>query len=133
MPTDSVERGRLPGASEAGSPSSSQNICARVPSGKPSAGMTGEDCSQPPDGVAVNMLPALSMMSTWVVSPRTWPSGETSSAPCPVWARANVGSPAPAPTARASLMMTRPVKPAIVPGRCSIDATLPTSLRRSAL
>ena len=59
MPTDSVERGRLPGASEAGRPSSSQNICPRVPSGKPSSGMTGEDCSQPPDGVAVNMLPCL--------------------------------------------------------------------------
>ncbi len=35
-----------------------RNICARVLSGKPSAGMTGEDCSQPPEGVAAIMLPS---------------------------------------------------------------------------
>src|SRR5207248_9290311 len=48
----SVVRGRLPGASELGSPRSSQNICARVPRQKPSDGMAGEDCNHPPDGVA---------------------------------------------------------------------------------
>ena len=36
-----------------------QNICARVPRQKPSAGMIGEDCSQPPDGVAAIMLPSM--------------------------------------------------------------------------
>ena len=50
-------RGRLPGARLAGRPSSSQNICARVPRQKPSSGITGELCSQPPDGVAETMLP----------------------------------------------------------------------------
>ena len=35
---ESVVRGRLPGSSEFGSPSSSQNICARVPRQKPSVG-----------------------------------------------------------------------------------------------
>ena len=59
-----------PGANDAGKPSSSQNIWARVPSGNPRSGMTGEDCSQPPDGVAENMLPCLSMTSMWTVSPR---------------------------------------------------------------
>ncbi len=37
----------------------SQNICPRVPMQKPSSGITGEDCSQPPDGVALTMLPSL--------------------------------------------------------------------------
>ena len=61
---------------------------ARVPRQKPSSGMTGEDCSQPPDGVDETMLPALSMMSKCTVSPRTSPM------------RPTVGSPAPmAPTA----------------------------------
>ena len=64
-------RGRLPGASAAGWPSSSQNIWARVPRQKPSSGMTGEDCSQPPDGVADTMLPARSTISKCTVSPRT--------------------------------------------------------------
>ena len=51
-------------------PGSSQNICAREFSGKPSSGMTGEDCSQPPDGVAEIMLPCRSMTSICTVSPR---------------------------------------------------------------
>ena len=68
------ERGRerrarpLPGASEFGRPSSSQNICARVPSGKPSAGTTGELRSQPPLGVAETMFPCRSTTSRWTVS-----------------------------------------------------------------
>jgi len=44
-------RGRLPGARLAGLPSLSQNICPRVLRQKPSSGITGELCSQPPDGV----------------------------------------------------------------------------------
>ena len=53
------------GASEAGRPSSSQNICARVPSGQPSPGITGELCSQPPLGVAETRLPKRSATSRW--------------------------------------------------------------------
>ena len=102
----SVERGRLPGASEAGWPSSSQNICARVPSEKPRSGMTGEECSQPPDGVDETMLPALSTMSKCTVSPGTAPifsrffacaataSGRSSSS-CVHGISPTVGSPAP--------------------------------------
>ena len=66
---DSVVRGRRPGASELGSPSSSQNICARVPRQKPSPGIAGELCSQPPLGVAETRLPWRSATSTWQVSP----------------------------------------------------------------
>ena len=55
---DSVDRGRLPGTKAAGCFSSSENICARVPRQKPSSGTTGDDCSQPPDGVDDTMLPA---------------------------------------------------------------------------
>ena len=56
-PGENVVRGRVPGASEEGRPSSSQNICARVPSGQPSAGIVGELCSQPPLGVAEREIP----------------------------------------------------------------------------
>ena len=69
-PRDSVARGRAPGRSEDGSPSSSQNICARVPSGHPSEGITGELCSQPPLGVAESMFPRRSTTSRCTVSPR---------------------------------------------------------------
>ena len=69
-PGDSVVRGRFRGASDDGNPSSSQNICARVPSGQPSAGIVGELCSQPPLGVAESMFPNRSATSTWTVSPR---------------------------------------------------------------
>src|SRR3546814_1359829 len=48
----SVVRGRLPGSREVGRPSVSQNIWPRELSWKPSDGTVGEDCSQPPDGVA---------------------------------------------------------------------------------
>ena len=47
-PGESVVRGRVRGTSDDASPSSSQNICARVPSGQPSAGIVGELWSQPP-------------------------------------------------------------------------------------
>ena len=56
-------RGRLPGTSEAGRPSSSQNICARVPRQKPRPGTVGEDWSQPPEGVTATTLPCRSITS----------------------------------------------------------------------
>ena len=59
-----------PGRSELASPSSSQNIWARVPRQKPSSGMVGELCSQPPLGVAATMLPYRSTTSRWQVSPK---------------------------------------------------------------
>ena len=52
-----------------GRPGSSQNIWQREPRQKPRPGITGEDCSQPPDGVALTILPKLSMTSIWQVSP----------------------------------------------------------------
>src|SRR6516225_900946 len=68
----SVVRGRLPGASVAGRPGVRVNICARVPRQKPRPGMIGEDCSQPPLGVADTMLPNRSATSRWQVSPARW-------------------------------------------------------------
>src|SRR3546814_3828325 len=76
-PGDSVVRGRLRGASAEGERSSSQNICARLPRQKPRSGMIGDDCSQPPLGVALNMLPSRSMMSMWTVSPEVTPLFDT--------------------------------------------------------
>ena len=78
----SVVRGRLLGAIAFGWPSSSQNCCARVPRQKPSSGIVGDDCSQPPDGVDDTMLPARSMMSKCTVSPRITPL-RSSFAPSP--------------------------------------------------
>ena len=89
--------------------------------------MTGEDCSQPPDGVAEIMLPAWSMMSKCTVSPRTSPK------------RPTVGSPAPmAPTASrwpsARRSFTTEPKPSTEPGMKSSEAlSLEISLRRSSL
>ena len=65
----SVVRGRLPGARALGWPGVRLNTCAREPSGKPSAGITGDDSSQPPLGVAAKRFPSASATSTWVVSP----------------------------------------------------------------
>ena len=73
-------RGRRPGISESARPSSSRNICARVPRQKPRPGIAGELCSQPPLGVAETRLPWRSATSTWQVSP-------------------SVGSPSPGPPA----------------------------------
>ena len=64
-----VVRGRAPGIRLDGNPSTSQNIWARVPSGKPSSGITGELWNQPPLGVAVIILPQRSIKSRWTVSP----------------------------------------------------------------
>ena len=85
--------------------------------------MTGEDCSQPPDGVAVTMLPAWSMMSKCTVSPTTSPM------------RPTVGSPAPMPATSLApaFSFTSAPKPSTEPGRSSSEACSATSLRRSAL
>src|SRR5687767_58202 len=81
---ESVVEGRLPGASPLGSDSSTQLICRRVLMQKPSAGITGLDDSQPPEGVADTALPQRSMTSIWQVSPTTRSAR-----------LANVGSPIP--------------------------------------
>ena len=78
---DSVVRGRAPGSREAGSPSSSQNICDRLPRHSPSSGIVGELCSQPPLGVAEIMLPQRSTTSMWQVSPFVAPSRWTVGSP----------------------------------------------------
>ncbi len=108
---DKVVRGRLPPTSDDGSPSSSQNICARVPRQNPSPGIAGELCSQPPDGVAETRLPQRSATSRWQVSPR-------------------VGSPVPA-----NLKGTVPFRfgrrPSR-PGRSSPEDSGPISARREA-
>ena len=88
-------RGRLPGARLDGERSSSQEICSRVPRQKPSSGITGELCSQPPLGVAETMLPQRSMMSRWQVSPATTPSSLVVGSPMPPIGP-TVGSPTPA-------------------------------------
>ena len=74
---DSVVRGRTPGFSDDASPSSSQNICARVPSANPRPSIAGEDCSQPPLGVALTRLPKRSATSRWQVSPRVGSASPT--------------------------------------------------------
>ena len=95
----------------------------RVPSPKPSSGITGDDCSQPPDGVEVTMLPAWSTMSKCTVSPTTSPM------------RPTVGSPAPMPATSFApdLSFTTAPKPSTEPGRSSSEACSLTSFRRSAL
>ena len=67
---DRVVRGRLPGASAFGCSGSSTNICARVPKGKPSSGITGEVGTQAPLGVAQTRFPSVSAATSWVVSRR---------------------------------------------------------------
>ena len=78
---DSVIRGRLRGAREFGRPCSSQNIWPRESRQKPSDGIVGLDCSQPPDGVSDTRLPAASTTSRCTVSPRVWPWGPTVGSP----------------------------------------------------
>ncbi|MNL24263.1 hypothetical protein D3C87_1456910 [compost metagenome] len=142
----SVVRGRLPGASVPGKPSSSQNIWARVFRPKPSSGMTGDDWNQPPEGVAEIMLPQRSITSTCVVSPRlaeALMSEARASAARISEARisASVGSLVALPGAdtgdrRCSVSITRATcasKPGTVPGSRSCDAVSPISARRSAL
>ncbi len=107
----SVVRGRRPGASELAKPSSSQNICARVPRQKPRPPIAGELCSQPPLGVAETRLPWRSATSRWQVSP-------------------SVGSPIPTSPAAAAAPGGRGIAPSS-PGRSSPEACGPTSVRRS--
>ena len=109
-PGESVVRGRLPGSSDDGRPSSSQNICARVPSGQPSAGMTGELCSQPPLGVAEMRFPKRSAISRCTVSPTA-----ARRSPAVRSRRAQRG------------------EAAECPGRSSAEASSPTSARRASL
>ena len=105
-------RPRARAASDDGRPSSSQNICARVPSGQPSAGITGELCSQPPLGVAESMLPQRSTTSRCTVSPRVGspapgsdrrPDGGSAAGP----ARGRSRTDASSPIKRAALVVVR--------------------------
>ena len=64
-----VVRGRFPGRRQLGWPGSRENICRRVPRGKPNPSMTGELRNQPPEGVADSRFPHESMASRCVVSP----------------------------------------------------------------
>ena len=126
---DSVVRGRRPGASDDGSPSSSQNICIRLPRGKPSSGMVGELCSQPPLGVAEMMLPQRSTTSTWQVSPRVTPVADTVGSPVvrPARRRPRAGrcaAPAVARARRASRAAARATP------RADQGGTLPRVVRR---
>src|ERR1700756_2191032 len=77
------ERGGCRGAGKGGGLPSTKTTGARLRSKKPSSGMTGEDCSQPPDGVDDTMLPAWSMISKCTVSPRGPPSRPTAGSPAP--------------------------------------------------
>jgi hypothetical protein len=90
--------------------------------------MVGEDCSQPPDGVAEIMLPAASTTSMCTVSPHTAPD------------RPSVGSPRPGPpgrpragSSRWTWAGSRGTSPSGDPGRNSSDAVSVISARRSAL
>ena len=116
-----VVRGRRPGAREDGCPGSSHVICRRVPRQNPSAGIVGEDCSQPPDGVAETMLPQRSITSRWHVSPRVSPDGDTRGS-----AEATVGS--PVPSAGASYAVRSGGRNAVRPGS---DARPELARRRS--
>ena len=108
-PGTSVVRGLAPGVSEEGSPSSSQNICARVPSGHPRAGITGDECSQPPLGVTETRFPKRSATSRCTVSP------------C-------VGSPDPAVAATSGMLGRWPR-----PGAQAAADVSPTRVRRSSV
>ena len=113
---DSVVRGRCRGASDDGSPSSSQNICARVPSGSRAPGS-----------------PASSAASRRSASPRRG---------CPTGRRRRGGRCRRAPARRGSARRRRRPPPAAheppgadaaAGGRSSSDASSPTSARRSAV
>ena len=128
-----VVRGRRPGVRELGRPSSSQAIWSRVPSGKPSSGTTGLDCSQPPLGVAATMLPQRSTMSRWQVSPRVAPS----LAHGRLARRRRAGMPSAVvpglpggDRASAWVLSDRRALPSGLPGRSSYEARSPMSSRR---
>ena len=122
------QRGARPlaGRQAVGNPSRSQNICPRVPMQNPSSGITGDDCSQPPEGVALTMLPcAIDHVDM---------AGVGADHAEPRHGRL-AGAGAPAPARRAARRRDPPpgVCPSTAPGRRSIDARSPTSARRSAL
>ncbi len=121
-------RGRSPGASEAGRPSSSQNIWARVPRQKPSSGIVGEACSHPPLGVAEIMLPQRSTTSMWQVSPLVLPSRSTVGSPVVASVGRDVDTPA---STRRTCSASRGSRPPGAPGRNSVSAAEPTSAARS--
>ena len=123
----SVVRGRRPGARDDGSPSSSQNICIRLPRQKPSSGIAGELCSHPPLGVAEIMLPHRSTTSTWQVSPRVTPVGATVGSPV-VASSVALGRSCPWRTYAAR----RGSRPSGLPGRSVVDAVSPMSAARLA-
>ena len=125
----SVVRGRAPGTSEAGSPSSSQNICARLPRQKPSSGIVGELCSQPPLGVAETRLPQRSTTSMWQVSPRVVPSRCTVGSPVVTSAAHPVASPA---SSACTWRDRRGSRPPGLPGRTPRSAVSPTRAARLA-
>ena len=147
----SVVRGRLPGASVAGSPGSSANICARVPRQKPSSGMTGEDCSQPPLGVADDhVAPAVGDVEVAGVAGAGCAGGRpapgrrcASSAPPSPGPAPCRAAPRPGPATRCRRRRARngpAAKPAAGasgrPGRrarSSADALSPTSWRRASV
>src|SRR5215469_15361281 len=62
-----VVRGRLPGASALGCPSSRENISLLVLSVQPSSGENTDLRKTPPLGVSAIMLPSRSMHAMWVV------------------------------------------------------------------
>ncbi len=125
----SVVRGRAPGTSEAGRPSSSQNICARLPRQKPRSGIVGELCSQPPLGVAEIMLPQRSTTSMWQVSPLVVPSRPTVGSPVVMSAERPVDSPA---SRRRTCSASRGSRPAGDPGRRPRSARSLTRAARAA-
>ena len=116
-------------------PTSSQVICSRVLMAKPSAGTTGLDDSQPPDGVAATMLPCRSITSMWQVSP----TNTSRSAHSATGGRAaNVGSPMPKRVSAVRSVRSaaprsgrRGAMPSGAPARSSADAWALVSLQRA--
>ena len=106
-------------AGPTGAPASSHVICSRVPRQKPSSGIVGEDCSQPPEGVTAIMLPQRSTTSMWHVSPRVSPARRPSARPCPRQPAASVRSGG-----------RNGARPGSAPGRHSRDAVSPIWARR---
>ena len=78
-----VVRGRRPGRSADGELGPARSSAAGCRGRSPAPGSSGEDCSQPPDGVAETMLPQRSTTSMWQVSPRVAPSVSTVGSPVP--------------------------------------------------
>jgi len=117
-------RGRLPGASAAGWPSSSQNICARVPRQKPSSGMTATTAASHPMGSPTPCC-RLDRRCRNARCRRDLANRPPSARLHPCRHR----------VARASWRrsFTTAPKPSTEPGRCSSEAWSVTSLRRASL